>query len=169
MRARSLRTGTRLGRARLPGRGSRALGTVEVHGGEHRGHPMPDITGINHIAFSVSDLDRSVAWYQDLLGLPELARGETDDLRYVVMASPGAGIGIGLREHKGHGDRFDPRTPGLDHLALTVRDEDELRAWEQELERRGIDFTPLFDHPIGKVVTFRDPDGIALEFWLPKL
>ena len=65
------------------------------------------------------------------------------------------------------GDGFDEFRTGLDHLALGVASRAELTAWEDELERRGITYTPAAETPIGTVVVFRDPDNIQLEFWLP--
>ncbi|MGH8986821.1 MAG: VOC family protein [Acidimicrobiia bacterium] len=127
---------------------------------------MPEITGPHHAAFTVSDLDRSLAWYTDLLGLVELFGDDTDEVRFRVLAHPGCGWIMGLREyHTGPGDRFDEFRTGLDHFAFGVSDRATLEAWEEELGRRDITFTPITDTPVGSVIVFRDPDGIQLEFW----
>ena len=55
----------------------------------------------------------------------------------------------------------------MDHFAFSVASVDELRAWESELEQRGVTFTPAAETPLGSVIVFRDPDNIQLEFWLP--
>jgi glyoxylase I family protein len=128
---------------------------------------VPDITGPHHAAFTVSDLERSVAWYTDLLGLVELFRHDDDEVSLRVLAHPTSGWIMGLRQpRQASGDQFDEFRTGLDHFAFGVADRATLEAWEEELRRRDIAFTPIADTPIGSVICFRDPDNIQLEFWL---
>ena len=73
-----------------------------------------------------------------------------------------------MREYAaGSGDGFDEMRTGLDHVAFAVSSADELAAWEAELAKRQITYTPAAVTPIGTVVVFRDPDNTQLEFWLP--
>jgi catechol 2,3-dioxygenase-like lactoylglutathione lyase family enzyme len=128
---------------------------------------MPDITGAHHAAFTVSDLERSLAWYTDLLGLIEVFGDDTDEVSFRVLAHPTCGWIMGLRQyHGGPGDRFDEFRTGLDHFAFGVPDRATLEAWEEELRQREVPFTPIIDTPVGSVIVFRDPDNIQLEFWL---
>ena len=130
---------------------------------------MPEITGGHHIAFTVTDVERSKAWYCDLLGMVEVFGGDDESVSFRVLAHPGSGFVIGLRQYhqQGSGDGFDEFRTGLDHLAFGVSNRGELEAWQAELERRGdVTFTPIAETPIGSVIVFRDPDGIQLEFWL---
>jgi len=130
---------------------------------------MSTITGIHHAALTVTDAERSAAWYSDLLGMAVVLSGEDDAVRFRVLADPSSGVVIGLREYRdGAGDRCDEFRTGLDHLAFGVGSEDDLRAWEAELAGRDIAYTPATETPIGTVVVFRDPDNVQLEFWLPK-
>jgi glyoxylase I family protein len=130
---------------------------------------MPAISGAHHVAFTVTDVERSSAWYRDLLGLVPVLSGDDAHVSYRVLAHSASGWVIGLRQyHSTPGDEFDEFRTGLDHFAFGVADRPGLEAWEQELRRRGdIPFTPIADTPIGSVIVFRDPDGIQLEFWLP--
>jgi glyoxylase I family protein len=126
------------------------------------------ITGGHHIAFTVRDADASARWYQDLLGMQVVLQGDDDTVRFRVLAHPGTGWIVGLREYPGHADgAFDEHRTGLDHFAFGVTSRAELEAWEGELRGRGIAFTPIVETPIGSVVVFRDPDNIQLELWLP--
>ena len=129
---------------------------------------MPDITGAHHAALTVTDLDRSLAWYTDLLGLVELFGDDREEGRLRVLAHPDSGWILGLRQYpQKPGGTFDEFRTGLDHFAFGVPDRAALDAWEEELRRRGdIPFTPIVDTPIGSVIVFRDPDNIQLEFWL---
>jgi glyoxylase I family protein len=129
---------------------------------------MPNIAGAHHVAFTVTDADRSAAWYQDLFGMQLLLQAEDEGVRIRILAHPASEWIMGLREHPDQpGGPFDERRTGLDHLAFTVTSRGELEAWEQELERRGITYSPIRESPIGTVIAFRDPDDIQLELWLP--
>jgi glyoxylase I family protein len=129
---------------------------------------MPNIAGAHHVAFTVTDADRSAAWYQDLLGMEVLFQVDEDDVKLRVLAHAGTGWIIGVREYPNRPDGpFDEHRTGLDHLAFTVTSRPELEAWEQELERRGVPYSPIRESPIGTVITLRDPDNIQLELWLP--
>lgn len=128
---------------------------------------MATITGGHHVALTVSDADRSAAWYADLLGMQVVLQGDEDSVRFRVLAHPESGWIIGVREYPGKVDGgFDEYRTGLDHLALGVATRQDLEAWEAELGARGVPFTPIADTPIGSVIVFRDPDNIQLEFWL---
>jgi len=61
----------------------------------------PRITGINHFSATVTDLEASVAWYQQLFGLDrvpfDFAHYEREETGYgVVLMDPSLGIAIGL-------------------------------------------------------------------------
>ena len=129
---------------------------------------MATITGGHHIAFTVRDADRSAAWYADLLGMQVVLQGEDETVKFRVLAHPGSGWVVGVRQYLGREEQeFSEFRTGLDHFAFTVSSRDELTAWEGELDQRGIAFTPSTETPIGTVVVFRDPDNIQLELWLP--
>ena len=140
---------------------------------------MPRIspTGGNHINLSVSDLDRSVAWYCRVLGLVVIA-GEQDvppatdrPLRYRSLASPQTmSYVIGLIEHAGGtAEPFDERRPGLDHFALHVPESADLADWAEHLSRLGVEHSGIKTVAYGAAITFRDPDNIQLELHLPNL
>jgi glyoxylase I family protein len=129
---------------------------------------MPSITGAHHVAFTVRDADRSAAWYADLLGMQVLMEDDSDTVRLRVLVHPETGWIIGIRQYPDHADgEFAEHRTGLDHLALAVTSRDELEQWQDELERRGVTYSPIAESPIGTVIAFRDPDNIQLELWLP--
>jgi catechol-2,3-dioxygenase len=67
----------------------------------------------------------------------------------------------------GRPETFDERRVGLDHLAFTCGDRGELEAWEARLGELGIANGGIVDANYGSGLSFRDPDGIALEFFAP--
>ncbi len=129
---------------------------------------MPAITGAHHVAFTVRDADRSAQWYEDLLGMKVVLKGDEDTVLYRVLAHPESGWLIGVRQYPGREEgAFDEFRTGLDHFAFAVSSRAELAGWEQRLREADIPFTPIAETSIGSVIVFRDPDNIQLEFWLP--
>jgi glyoxylase I family protein len=128
---------------------------------------VPDFTGVSHVSLSVTDLDRSIAWYTDVLGLVNVMPTDAPGLRRVLLAHPGTGLMVALSQHDaGSGTPFDERTTGLDHLSFAVQDRDELAAWEARLAEKGVTFTPIQDVYYGNVLVLRDPDNIQLELFV---
>jgi glyoxylase I family protein len=124
---------------------------------------------LTHVAVTVSDLPRSKAWYTNLLGSePVLDEDEeSGDFHHTVFALGGGQL-FGLHTHPEPIDEaFDARRPGLDHVSFTCRDRAELATWAARLDELGIAHGGIKDASYGSGVSFRDPDGIALEFFAP--
>jgi glyoxylase I family protein len=128
---------------------------------------MPSITGGHHVALTVRDADRSAEWYCSLLNMQVALKGDSEDVKFRVLADPRSGWVLGVRQYPVETDGFNEFRTGLDHLAFGVATRAELEEWEKELSARGITYTPIAETPIGSVIVFRDPDNIQLEFWLP--
>ncbi len=126
---------------------------------------VPSLAGLHHAALSVSDLDASIAWYKDVLGLEETFRQDSDTRRVVVMRVPGLRQTVGLVEHRGAGAAFDPQNLGLDHLAFSVASSEELEVWLRRLDDRRVSHSGIVETPFGGMLHFRDLDGIALAFF----
>lgn len=76
---------------------------------------------------------------------------------------------LGLHRHGAAAPRedFSELRVGLDHVAFGCADRAELERWQQRLEELGITHGGIVDAPYGSGLSFRDPDGIALEFFAP--
>jgi glyoxylase I family protein len=130
---------------------------------------MPEFPAITHVAVTVTDLQRSTRWYEQLLGAaPVLDEDETiGGFHHTVFALAGGQL-FGLHTHpQGASDRFDEHRTGLDHVAFACSDRDELQTWASRLDELGITHGGIVDAHYGSGVSFRDPDGIALEFFAP--
>ena len=55
----------------------------------------------------------------------------------------------------------------MDHVAFGVADRDELVEWVGRLADLGVDHGGVVDAGYGSGLSFRDPDGIALELFCP--
>ena len=121
---------------------------------------------ITHIAVTVSDLAVSVPWYERLLEASPVLDEDTGPFRHVVFALGGLLLGLHQFPDPAEGT-FDERRAGLDHIAFGAADRAELEGWVKRLEELGIEHGGIVDAHYGSGLSFRDPDGLALEIFAP--
>ncbi len=122
-----------------------------------------------HVAVTVRDLTISVPWYAALFDADPVIDEDTDpDLHHTVFLI-GNGTLIGLHQHKRPApkEQFSEFHVGLDHVAFGCTDRAEVETWADRLDELGIEHGGIKDASYGSGVSFRDPDGIALEFFAP--
>jgi len=123
------------------------------------------ITGVCYVALSVSDVERSVRFYTEVLGFSELHRVSDDGRRAIAVRSADGSVGLGLVELAASArDKFTPLRTGLDHLCLLVPAKEDLEAWSARLSDFGVEHSGVLPTPFGPILNFKDPDGIALAF-----
>lgn len=145
------------------------------------------ITGTHHVSFSVTDLEKSVDFYQNVLGLELRAKTRNNheglgtglfgtkwglnqshaDLQIAVMELGGVQVEfIEYRDPKAQPYHMNPSIAGSAHLAIRVKD---IEGERSRLENKGVEFHSPINvfHQAGKPdwkwCYFRDPDGICLE------
>lgn len=130
-------------------------------------------TGFGHVRLTVTDVARSRAFYDLVLGFPvafevpaeadEATRASLSFLYGgVIYAVPGGGL-LGLRPVAPEGDRFDEDRVGLDHLSFAVASTGDLHDAAALLDGAGVPHGGVKDIGAASILEFRDPDGIALE------
>jgi glyoxylase I family protein len=122
-----------------------------------------------HVALTVRDLSVSVPWYRRLLDAdPVLDEDADPDFHHTVYLL-GNGTLLGLHQHKtpAPAGSFSEYRVGLDHVSFACADREELEKWARRLDELGIVHGGIKDATYGSGVSFRDPDGIALEFFAP--
>jgi glyoxylase I family protein len=122
---------------------------------------------ITHVALTVSDLAASVAWYQRLVGAEPALDENTGPFHHTVFALGDTLLGLHSFPDPVDGPAFDPRRPGLDHVAFSVTDRAELVRWRDRLDELGVAYSEIVDAHYGSGLSFMDPDGLALELFCP--
>ena len=120
---------------------------------------------VGHVVFYVKELQRSLAFYRDLLGFHEVGR---------IFNGAAAALTSGRTHHEllliQVGDAPAPppgRRRGLYHIGIKVGDSlDELRTAKRELEQAGIAIDGMSDHTVSQSLYLRDPDGIEVELYV---
>lgn len=138
------------------------------------------VSGIHHIRLTVSNLERSMRFYQEVFGFEIAARSPGSPTDPAVNADPwqlyggvvflvNANTLLGLRPVGQPGDRHDPQRIGLDHLSFGVDSSAELEQFHATLRGRGIECGEVTKWPeLGIVfMSIEGPDGEQLELTAP--
>jgi glyoxylase I family protein len=130
---------------------------------------MAQFPPLTHVALTVRDLRVSVPWYQQLFDAEPVLDEDTDPDFHHTVYLVGNGTLIGLHQHgtPAPEGRFSEYRVGLDHLAFGVENRAELEKWATRLDELGVVHGGIKDAAYGSGVSFRDPDGIALELFAP--
>ncbi|MDQ6773845.1 MAG: VOC family protein [Candidatus Dormibacteraeota bacterium] len=133
---------------------------------------------IHHLRLTVTNLERSRAFYTGLLGFDVAAESPPDDDPSAAAMYPVLWGGVvmargdllmGLRPVAPAGDRFDEDRVGLDHLSFSVGSRAELDAAARLFDSQGVphgEIRELAAFGIA-VLPFRDPDNIQVELTAP--
>jgi glyoxylase I family protein len=130
---------------------------------------MTDFPPLTHVALTVRDLSVSVPWYEALLYAKPVLDEDTDpDFHHTVYLLANNTL-LGLHQHArpAPDERFGEFRVGLDHVAFGCADRAELEKWARRLDELGVAHGEIKDASYGSGLSFRDPDGIALEFFAP--
>jgi glyoxylase I family protein len=130
---------------------------------------MPEFPPLNHVALTVRDLAISVPWYEALFDAEPVIDEDTDPDMHHTVYLLGNGTLFGLHQHDtpAPDETFSEFRVGLDHVAFGCADRQELEKWAGRLDEIGVDHGDIKDAGYGSGLSFRDPDGIALEFFAP--
>ena len=125
--------------------------------------PIDPRTRIGHVHLTVSDLDRALAFYRDVLGFDVTTRYGEDA---VFLSAGGYHHHIGLNTWAGRGARRPaPGTTGLYHFAVLFPDRRALGAAVRRVAQAGIPLEGAADHGVSEAVYLRDPDGNGVELY----
>lgn len=128
---------------------------------------MPAQQGVAHVGFTVTDVKRSGEFYKRLLDAEVIFDGEDQHGPSQVLIAGTFMIGFRTHATTPTDQAFDPTRVGLDHLAIAVTDEAELEKWRARLDEMGATHSGIVTDPFGAHLNAKDPDDIAIEFYVP--
>ena len=134
-----------------------------------------EVKELGHIVLYVRDIERSVAFYRDVLGWRQVApepSGEGNPLNIPIAAFSAPG---GRTHHElllievgpDAADQPAGRRVGLYHFGLKIGDsDDELREALTRLEEAGATIVGASDHTVSHSLYIKDPDGNEIELYI---
>jgi len=128
---------------------------------------MSTFPSIGHVALTVRSLEASVPWYTELFEETPVLDEDTGPFRHVVWMLGGTMFGLHQFPDTDVRTRFSERRAGLDHVSFGVEDRSDLERWEKRLDQLGVSHGEIKDAGYGSGLSFKDPDGLPLEFFAP--
>ena len=126
-------------------------------------YTAPAGTRIGHVHLKVSDLERSVAFYRDVLGLEVQARRGSEA---AFLSAGGYHHHVGLNTWMSRGAEPAPRrAPGLFHSAFLYPTRADLARAVAQVIAAGVRIAGASDHGVSEAVYFDDPDGNGIELY----
>lgn len=120
---------------------------------------------VHHVAITVTDVARSVAFYSEVLGFQKVAEFGTRAILHnghmLLALTPPTDPSQAISD-----DRFNENRVGLDHISFAVDSLTEIERAAALLDERGIEHGTVNDLGEGfaiYVMSFRDPDNVQLE------
>jgi catechol 2,3-dioxygenase-like lactoylglutathione lyase family enzyme len=131
------------------------------------------ITGLAHVDLVCRDVERSIAFYLDVLGplglqAPVTFEGERSETIHYLRFPRGGSLGLRAAVGEGSDREFALYAPGLHHLAFGVESQDDVRLAHERAVAAGAEvlhapraFAQY--HPDYFATFFLDPDGFRIE------
>ena len=125
------------------------------------------LTGLHHVTAICSDLEKTIGFYRDVLGLAVVHDGPSDDdpgTRHVwfAMVDGTPGRLVSFMEY--------PQMPqgvqgvgSTHHFAFAVDSAEEQQAWRDYLREQGVEASEILDRGRFSSLYVRDPDGHIVE------
>lgn len=120
----------------------------------------PRATGISELVLEVADLERSRAFYRDLIGFEETLYGEGREGRVWYLVGETARLGLWTEQVGLAGGRGGAHV----HFAFHVKDR-EIDTLQERIEGRGGEIDGPYQLGPGRAIYLTDPDGNVVEFW----
>ncbi len=126
---------------------------------------MIQLKRLGHVLFRVADLERSKAFYSDILGFEIVEEDPAHGGVFMTLGEDGHTIDLMPAENTEPPAPPDRKQPGLQHIAFQVESYEALKDAYFTLQEHGVEITRAMDHVSQQSVYFNDPDGNGLEIY----
>jgi catechol 2,3-dioxygenase len=127
------------------------------------GYIAPARTDIGHVHLKVSDLDRALTFYRDLLGF-EITTLYGDQAAFVSAGGYHHHIGLNTWHSQG-APPASRQGVGLYHVAIRYPSRKDLAVIFDRLRRSGYPLTGASDHGVSEALYLNDPDNNGIELY----
>lgn len=127
-------------------------------GTQSAGSELSALTSLGEVHLTVSDLARSISYYEQAVGLEVLERGQAQ----ARLGVGGRGLLVVVEEP---GVRPAPGHTGLYHFALLVGRRADLAEWLAHAAHDKVPLAGLADHFVSEALYLTDPDGHGIEIY----
>lgn len=121
--------------------------------------------GIHHVKFAVSNLDRSLHFYEQVFCAKRITawdhKHEDGSIYAYILEVPNLGTWLELRLSPEEAEK----QRGFDPLTLAVDDRTALEAWSKHLDELQIKHSPVITAIQAWIIVFNDPDGRRLRLY----
>ena len=128
------------------------------------GYRLPDETRLGPVKLQVSDLARSVAYYETVIGLHTISRGGGNAR---LGAQGDDRMLVGLTEKPGANAVPRRGLLGLYHFAILVPDRASLGRFLRHAVSLGV-HVGMADHLVSEALYLTDPDGLGIEVYVDR-
>jgi catechol 2,3-dioxygenase len=118
---------------------------------------------IGHVHLKVSDIDRALAFYRDVLGFDVMQR-MGDQAAFISAGGYHHHLGLNTWDSRG-GSAPPPGTTGLYHVAIRYPDRRQLGNALQRLVDASWPIDGATDHGVSEAIYLHDPDGNGIELY----
>jgi catechol 2,3-dioxygenase len=125
--------------------------------------PIDPRTDIGHVHLKVSDLERAVRFYTEVLGF-EVQQRWQDQAAFLSAGGYHHHVGLNTWQSKG-GPPPPPGTTGLFHFAIRYPDRRSLATALKRVVEAGVEIDGASDHGVSEAIYLRDPDENGIELY----